>query len=63
MDLYCRRGSVAATVSWLGHRADSAFFRGEALLPDLAGAMALSAVIVAGATAGARRRIKALEIL
>lgn len=55
--------AYVATVSWLGHRAASAFFRGETLLPDLAGAMALSAVIVAGATTAARRRIKALEIL
>ena len=55
--------AYVATVSWLGHRAASAFFRGETLLPDLGGAVALSAVIVAGATTAARRRIKALEIL
>ena len=55
--------AYVATVSWLGHRAASALFLGETLLPELGGAALLSAVIVAVAITAARWRIKALEIL
>lgn len=55
-------GYVAA-VSWIGHRAAPALLRGEMLLPYLGEAGALSAGIVAGVVAAARRRISSLEIL
>ncbi len=50
-------------LGWLGRRATLALFEGRSMLADLAGAVALSAVIVVAVTAAARRSIQRLEIL
>ncbi|MBI4591630.1 MAG: hypothetical protein HY725_22620 [Candidatus Rokubacteria bacterium] len=57
-----------AVVGWLGRQSVLTFFGMEAALPYsvvlyVGGAVVLSAAIVAGATAAARRRIKRLEIV
>jgi ABC-2 type transport system permease protein len=55
-------GYVAA-VGWLGGQCVRSFLTGGSILAFLAVAVVLSAAIVAGATAAARRRFSTLEIL
>jgi len=52
-----------ATVGWLGGQCVRSSLAGGSVLGYLAAAVALSAAIVAGATAAARRRFRTLEIL